>query len=133
MLTADLVRPRLRRRGANLNVTLLKANKAWLQTAQELIDLFQQQVGQPQQVWHDALEAYEGVRTDYIPIRGLAKVLEDEATFTPLETSIDPTDLRQKLFAHGPAFGKTDLFNTRTRNDVVAEVAVELGVSTAQI
>jgi uncharacterized protein len=133
MLTADLVRPRLRVRGTTLHVQHLKANEAWLQTAGELTALFQQQVGQAHQAWQAALEQYEGERTDYIPIRGLAKVLEDGATFTPINAPIDPVQLREKLFAHGPVFSKTDLFNTQTRRDIAAEVAEEVGLSAADI
>ncbi len=133
MLTADLVRPRLRTRGTTLQVEHLKANDAWLQTAHELIALFQRQVGKPQHVWQAALENYEGERTDYIPIRGLAKVLEDGATFTPLTTAIDPADMRQKLFARGPAFSKIDLFHTQTRGDILAEVGAEIGIESAEL
>ena len=43
----------------------------------------------------DALEQYEGQRTDYIVIRGLAKVLEDAADFHPIDMPIIPADLRQ--------------------------------------
>jgi uncharacterized protein len=133
VLTADLVRPRLRVKGTALHVEHLKANDAWLQTAGELIALFGEQVGRAHQDWQAALEQYEGERTDYIPIRGLAKVLEDGAAFTPISTAVDPVDLREKLFTRGPAFGKTDLFNTKTRGDILAEVAVEVGLSAVEI
>jgi uncharacterized protein len=133
MLTADLIRPRLRQRGMLLTVNMLPAKRTELKTAADLITLFQQQVGKPLQAWHDALEAYEGERTDYIIVRGLAKVLEDAATFTPLQLPIIPAEVRQQLFAHGPAFSQADLFRTTTRDDVLQAAAVELSSTPEQL
>ena len=46
MLTAELVKPRLHKRGDELRVALLNAADGhWQRTAAELIALFQQQVG----------------------------------------------------------------------------------------
>lgn len=133
MLTADLIRPRLRQRGNMLSVDLLPANRAELRTASELIALFNQQIGKPLQAWHDALEAYEGDRTDYIMVRGLAKVLEDNATFTPIDLPVSPAEVRQRLFAQGPAFAHTDLFHTQTRAEVLQAAAVEFNLSADQL
>lgn len=112
-----------------MSVSWLKADDLWLQTAAELIQLFQAQVGQFYAHWEQALEAYEGHRTDYIIIRGLAKVLEDAATFTALDMPIDPAVLRQKLFTAGPTFAQGDLF-LPARADVLQKTAVEFGLTT---
>ncbi len=128
MLTADLVKPRLKTRGGELRVDLLPENPATLKTTDELIALFAASTGQPMRAWHEALERYEGERTDYILLRGLAKVLEDEATFSPITTLVDPADLRRRLFARGPVFERPDLFHQQTRADVLASMAVELGL-----
>lgn len=133
MLTADLVKPRLHKRGEKLYVTLLKSGKHELKTAKELIDLFGQHAGQPLRIWDESLEAYEGDRTDYIIIRGLAKVLEDAATFTPLETPFAPPELREMLFERGPVFDKVDLFHPLTQRDTLETVASELTLSVSQI
>jgi predicted nuclease of restriction endonuclease-like RecB superfamily len=86
MLTGDLVRPRLRKRGSSsLEVEMLPVNVHWRRSAADLITLFQQHVDQPRYIWENALSAYEGDRTDYAVLRGLAKVLADAATFTPLD------------------------------------------------
>jgi uncharacterized protein len=128
MLTADLIRPRLHARGEKLTVTHIKENDTyWLQTADELVRLFRQYVGQTRQAWDDVLERYEGERTDYIIVRGLAKVLEDDATFTPITTLIDPEALRAKLFTQGPVFARTDLFHPQSRVDTLQAVADEYG------
>ncbi len=129
MLTADLVRPRLRQRGAELFIDMLNTSDPyWLQTATELIALFQQHIGQTQATWDRVLEAYEGERTDYFTIRGLAKVLTDAATFTPLATSPLAPQLRERLFAHGPVFASPHLFHPQVRDDVIRSAANELGI-----
>jgi predicted nuclease of restriction endonuclease-like RecB superfamily len=133
MLTGDLVRPRLHRRGDRLYVTLLKADKYAQQTSSDLIALFNQHLSQPLRAWHAALEAYEGERTDYIIIRGLAKVLEDAAVFTPLETPISPPELREIVFARGPVFEKVDLFHPLSQRDTLETIASELPLSVSEI
>lgn len=129
MLTGDLVRPRLRRRGTALEVEWLVANAHWRRTAAELVALLAQHVGQPQHVWDRALDSYEGERTDYVVVRGLAKVLTDAATFTPLDSPLPPDELRQRVFALGPVFARRDLFHPRTRAEVLHTVAGELALT----
>jgi predicted nuclease of restriction endonuclease-like RecB superfamily len=134
MLTGELVRPRLHKHGGLLRVQLIDVdNPNWQKTAEELIALFRSYLGQSMQQWYTALENYEGERLDYIVIRGLAKVLADAATFTPIETAMPPNTLREKLFAQGPAFASGDLFNTRTREGVLGEFGRELALSQEQI
>jgi len=126
MLTADLVRPRLRLRGSELLIDLLNEHDPfWLQTADELIGLFRGQAGRSLEAWDRALDAYMGDRTDYIVVRGLAKVLIDAATFTPVETPLPPVQLRERLFAYGPAFETPQLFHPQTRYEVMSNVADE--------
>ena len=134
MLTADLVRPRLRLRGSELFIEMLdEHNPYWLQTAQDLITLLQSRVGQSQADWNQALESYEGERIDYFVVRGLAKVLTDAATFAPLETLLPPAQLRERLFSHGPLFATAQLFQPQTRYEVMQGVADELGISPEQV
>ncbi|MEO8396192.1 MAG: DUF790 family protein, partial [Chloroflexota bacterium] len=134
MLTSDLVKPRLKQRKGMVKVDWLDPNsELWQQSASELITLFEQHIGKPRQSWDMALEHYESTRTDYIVVRGLAKVLEDAAEFHSIETVIAPADLRKALFARGPAFAQPDLFHTQTRADVITAIAAEIGVTTAQI
>ena len=134
MLTADLVKPRLRLRGSELSIDMLdEHNPAWLQTARELIALLQEHVRQPLAAWDGTLESYVGERIDYVIVRGLAKVLTDAATFTPLETPLLPVQLRERLFAHGPVFATPQLFQPRARYEVMQSVAGELGISSREI
>lgn len=134
MLTADLVKPRLRQRGSELFIDMLNTNDPhWTHTATELIALFQKHVGQTQAIWDKALEAYEGERTDYFTIRGLAKVLTDAAAFTPRATPLPASQLRERLFAHGPVFTSPHLFHPQTRNDVIQHAATELSIPPEQM
>ncbi len=133
MLTGDLVRPRLRKRGSVLEVEMLPANAHWRRSAADLIALFRQQVDQPRYAWESALETYEGERTDYIVLRGLAKVLADSATFTPLDTPLPPDELRQSIFARGPVLAFADLFHPQTRDDVLQILADELTLTPEDI
>ena len=105
----------------------------WLQTATDLIALFQGHADKLQLNWNKSLESYEGERIDYFVIRGLAKVLSDAATFTPQTTAFPPIQLRERLFAHGPVFTTSQLFQSQTRYEVVQSVANELSISTEQL
>src|SRR5579859_7544570 len=105
MLTADLVRPRVRSRGSEISIQMLATlARYWLQTAQDLIALLQNCQGQSLTSWHELLEAYEGDRVDYLVVRGIAKVISDAMAFTPLTTPLIPAQLREQLFTHGPVF-----------------------------
>ncbi len=130
MLTADLVKPRIRQRGSEISIAMLDEHDPyWLQTATDLIALLQNSVGQSQATWERALEAYEGERIDYFTVRGLAKVLTDAATFTPVATPLPALQLRERLFTHGPVFDAPSLFQPQTRTDVMQRVANELNIS----
>jgi predicted nuclease of restriction endonuclease-like RecB superfamily len=76
---------------------------------------------------------YEGERVDYVIVRGLAKVLTDAATFSPLATPLPPMQVRERLFACGPVYSAPQLFQPKTRDEVIQGVAEELGVSSEQV
>ncbi|HET8911623.1 MAG TPA: DUF790 family protein, partial [Ktedonobacteraceae bacterium] len=133
MLTADLVRPRLHIRSKELSIKWLEHDLHWLQTASELINLLQQHLGQSQSAWNRSLEAYLGDRLDYVVVRGLAKVLMDAATFTPLTTSLAPVQIREHLFARGPVFPDAKLFQRQSRAEVMQAAANEFGLSLNQL
>lgn len=134
MLTSDLVRPFLVRSGFNLSVQWLdEASSFWQQTAGDLITLFQQQGGQTRAAWESALVAYEGDRTDYLIVRGLAKVLTDAASFAPRVTTLSPSVVRRQLFERGPIFTTPELFHPHSREEVVQQLATPLGASGAEL
>ena len=134
MLTADLVRPRLRIRGSQLSIDMLaERDPYWLQTAADLIALLQGHGGKSLAAWGRSLEAYEGERVDYFVVRGLAKVLTDAATFTPLTTPLPPVQLRERLFSRGPVFATPQLFHPQARYEIVQGAADELSLSSEQV
>ncbi len=127
MLTSELIRPRLRMHGSTLHVEMVHEQDPSLQqTAQDLISLFHHHRGQSQAAWEEAVRAYEGTGVDYVLIRGLAKVLADAATFTPLSTPLPPATLRERVFEYGPVFGTPDLFHARTPAGLLARYNLEL-------
>ena len=129
MLTGDLVRPRLRKKGSRLEVDMLPAsNRHWLKTAADLITLFADHRSQSRETWDASLEAYEGERIDYDVIRGLAKVLCDAASFEAIELPISPVEIRQSVFAMGPVFAERDLFHQQTAEEVFAAAAEQLQI-----
>jgi predicted nuclease of restriction endonuclease-like RecB superfamily len=114
MLTADLVRSRLRQYAGELKIDWLEHTPEWLETAAELVALFREQLGRTQEEWELNLAEYEGHRTDYIIIRGLAKVLTDAADFSAEQTPITPSELRLRIFAEGPVLDEPNsLYQTR--------------------
>ena len=130
MLTGELVRPRLRKRGSQIEVEMLNpTNRYWLQTADDLIALFQQHFNHSRAEWETALEQYEGERTDYIIVRGLAKVLTDMATFEMIDVPFSLSEIRQQVFALGPVFTRPDIFHPQSRGDVFAAIGEKYGVS----
>lgn len=134
MLTGELVRARLRTRANELQIQFLDGiDYIWQQTAADLIALLHAHRGQSQATWSQALEEYEGSRTDYMVIRGLAKVLTDAATFSAVSTPTQPSEVRARLFAQGPVFDTADLLRPKTRELVLRETAVEYEVSSQQI
>ncbi len=134
MLTADLVRPRLQLRKSELSIDMLDEHDSyWQQTAQDLIALLRQHAGQSLAAWDRTLDTYMGERVDYVVVRGLAKVLTDAATFTPLATPLAPVQLRERLFASGPVFRAPQLFHQQTRYEVVESVAKELAIPSEQV
>jgi len=105
----------------------------WQQTAQDLIALLRQHAGQSLAAWDRTLDTYMGERVDYVVVRGLAKVLTDAATFTPLATPLAPVQLRERLFASGPVFTAPQLFHQQTRYELVESVAKELAIPSEQV
>lgn len=125
MLTADLVKPRLSRRNGELKIRWLPADPLWTQTAVDLINLLYGCLNETNGVWQAAVDEYCGVRTDYIVIRGLAKVLSDQAVFKPDETAVLPSDLREQLFRKGPVF-RQPVGEQQSRAERFAEVVEAL-------
>ncbi|GCE30412.1 hypothetical protein KDA_58960 [Dictyobacter alpinus] len=127
MLTSDLIRPQLRLQGKNISIAMVNQQDPERQkTASEVIDLFRSHLGRSQEVWEQSLNAYIGARIDYIFVRGLAKVLVDNANFTPVQATYAPTVVRETMFAYGPVFPDSDMLHPVSRDSVLESVAQNL-------
>jgi predicted nuclease of restriction endonuclease-like RecB superfamily len=134
MLTSDLIRPRLRMTSSSISVEQVGEHDLTLQQiASDLIALFRSHTGQPRSIWEKALDSFIGTRIDYVIIRGLAKVLTDAAVFTPRSTPIPPTTLREQAWACGPVFRTPGLFHSRTRQEVMEQIATPLSLASADL
>ena len=137
MLTADLIRPRIRIQGNDVSTQPLPpSDLVSRRMAAELIELFRIHLGHPRRELDAALEEYEGDRLDYPIVRGFGKVLTDAATFAN-EPKIDPVDLRAALFsraAHaGPVSAHPDLLHPPVREAIVRDVAESFGMTPAEV
>lgn len=133
MLTADLIRPRIRIQGNEITTQpLSQTDPIGYRTAAELIALFRAHLARPRRELDEALEEYEGDRLDYPVLRGLAKVLSDTSTFAN-EPRIDPSELRAALFQRaaeqGPIVSHPDLLHPSIRDTILREVAESFGLT----
>lgn len=134
MLTADLARPRIYHRRGQVKIrTIEKTSRAWQATSAALIQCFSAHQGRNLAEWQDEVEALIGDSTDYVIIRGLAKVLYDNASWSSPEAAIPPDELRHFLFANGPVFDNHDFLHPRVRSDFIAEAAQRWNVSPAAV
>jgi predicted nuclease of restriction endonuclease-like RecB superfamily len=134
MLTADLIRPRLRIHGNEISTRPISTKDLNItRTAGEVIDIFQSSCGKPRRDLEAALEEYEDVRLDYPVIRGLAKVMKGAATFVS-DPPVEPSSIRAALFPlaakQGPVSTYPDLLHPPIRDSLVAAVAEELDLAT---
>jgi uncharacterized protein len=137
MLTADLIRPRIRiQRNEITTQPLSRTDPIGRRTAAELIQLFHAHLNHPRRELEVALEEYEGDRLDYPVLRGLAKVLSDAATFAN-EPMMEPADLRSALFVRaaerGPIVAHPDLLHPPIRETILSEVAETFGLTPAEV
>lgn len=137
MLTADLIRPRVRIQGNEImSKPLALTDQHGLRTAAELIQLFQAHRNRPRRELEAALEEYEGDRLDYPIVRGMAKVLRDAATFAS-DPPVEPAALRSALFARaakrGPVAAHPDFLNPLLRETLVREVAETFGLTPTEV
>jgi predicted nuclease of restriction endonuclease-like RecB superfamily len=137
MLTADLIRPRLGWGGGKVWTRPLGVqDERTLKTAADLTALYREHVGRKRGDLEEALADYEGESLDYPVIRGLAKTLSDGCHFAS-DPAIEPEVLREHLFLRaaerGPVVARPDLLHRITREEVIAEAATELGLSSRTV
>ena len=97
MLPSDLLISRFQ--GETIQPKRLALNSANLKMAEELIDLFQAQVGHTQAELNRQLQELEGEDTNYRIKRGLAHILRNSFGTFDVVSPLEPVDLRQRVFA----------------------------------
>ncbi len=124
MLTKDLLR--VSRSGGGYHLEFVGREHRPL--AAKVIGAFQANLGAPRSELDAALAALEADH-EFKLVRGLAKLLEREATFET-RAAVDPERARRAAFEAGDALA---VANERTRGRALARAADSLGVSPAEL
>jgi len=132
MLKSELILPRLKKRGNQVIPLALPQDYHYLKIANDLILFVKAHIGRSRGELEDGLRAYEGESLDYRIIRGLANVLVSRCVFGH-DPPVNPVELRMALFNRGPVTVKSDLLTVTTREQAVAEIAAEFGISHEQL
>ncbi|SIS20064.1 DUF790 family protein [Natronorubrum thiooxidans] len=131
MLTADLARSRTRN-GSVEPLFIDPAKSQYRETAQELIDIFEDHLGEPKGDLEETIDQLTIADTDYKIVQGLAKLLTDECEFETVAAA-DPQEIRQALFAKAnesyPIVRQPTLGDDTQRLEVYSAVADKLGIS----
>ncbi|MBL8603984.1 MAG: DUF790 family protein [Myxococcales bacterium] len=125
MLTDDLVRARVLKGALKLRY-IDTDDEAHRDLAAQILATYAAHVGQRREALEQALETLQGEGTDFLLHRGLAKLVDDKATWQ-LESPVPPEVLREALFAesakHFPPVLVADTMHPVTRDEVIARVA----------
>ncbi|MCO4746380.1 MAG: DUF790 family protein [Proteobacteria bacterium] len=137
MLTGDLVRARVR--GRALNPSLIDPERpALMRRSEDLLDLFGDAVAHhwTRGALNQAVNDLIGDGQDAKVVRGLAKLCADRSTFE-VTSPLPPAELRHKVFRlareRGPLALEAGPLDRTTADDVLEEVAKELGVSASEV
>jgi predicted nuclease of restriction endonuclease-like RecB superfamily len=131
MLTADLTRSRT----TDERITPLFIDpdeERYRQTARELIQLFENHLGEPKGDLEDAIDELTVADTDYKIVQGLAKLLKDECEFEVV-ASVEPREIRRRLFEKAneryPIVRQPTLGEDTQKLEVYSAIADDLGLS----
>ena len=101
----------------------------YLELAGELIALFSRHQGRPRRELRQALDHFEGDRTDYRVQRGLVKLLTDERCQFRIDAPLPAEELRREVFAlsreHHPIVAEPNLIYPVTRQHILEQVALQ--------
>ena len=131
MLTAKLARSRT----TDERVTPLfidTEDDRYRKTAGDLIQLFEDHLGEPKGDLEDAIDELTVADTDYKIVQGLAKLLQDECEFE-MVAPMEPREIRRRLFEKAneryPIVRQPTLGEDTQKLEVYSGVADELGIS----
>src|SRR5918997_725971 len=125
MLTADLAISW--QRGEQIRPRQLAAkDPRHLQTAADLVAIFEAHAGRGRRELDEALGEYVGTGTDYRVLRGLIKLLTDRCRFET-DVAVEPAEIRRALFLKARERHPVAGADGAARAAVAAEVAPALG------
>lgn len=136
MLTGDLVRYRID--GDRIRPRYISKRRAsrYLEDIRYLAECIQNYVGQPQKKLFQSLLDFEGERTDFKIVRGLGKLILEQAEFSPAQ-QLNYCEFRHTVFSRVqheyPVLTKKDLIHSKTREDVLLDLSAELSLSPEEI
>jgi predicted nuclease of restriction endonuclease-like RecB superfamily len=104
----------------------------YLDLAASLVEVFARHQGRSRGELHQALDHFEGDRTDYRVQRGLVKLLIDERCQFRIDAPLPPEELRRQVFAlsreHHPIVAEPNLIYPVTRQHLLEQVALQHAV-----
>ena len=131
MLTADLARSRTRD-GSIQPLFIDPDDERYRETAAELIQIFEEYLGEPKGELEETIDELTIADTDYKIVQGLAKLLQDECEFETVAAT-DPQEIRQRLFEKAndsyPIVRQPTLGEDTQRLEVYSSVADQLSIS----
>jgi predicted nuclease of restriction endonuclease-like RecB superfamily len=102
------------------------------ETARELIQIFEDHLGEPKGELEETIDQLTVADTDYKVVQGLAKLLHDESEFATVAAA-DPREIRQRLFENAnasyPIVRHPTLGEDTQQLEVYSTVADQIGIS----
>jgi predicted nuclease of restriction endonuclease-like RecB superfamily len=131
MLTADLARSR--RTDETISPLFIDADEQqYRETAAELIQIFEEHLGEPKGELEDTIDQLTIADTDYKIVQGLAKLLKDECEFETV-APVEPREIRHALFEKAnesyPIVRQPTLGEDTQKLEVYSAVADKLGIT----
>ena len=107
-------------------------DERYRKTARELLQLFEDHLGEPRGELDDAIDRLTVADTDYEIVQGLAKLIRDESEFETVAAT-EPQTIRRRLFERAneqyPIVRQPTLREDTRKLDVYSAVADELGLT----
>ena len=131
MLTADLARSR--RRNSTVQPLFIDTDeRQYRDTARELIQIFEDHLGEPKGELEETINQLTITDTDYKIVQGLAKLLKDECEFE-IVAAVEPRKIRQQLFEKAndtyPIVRQPTLGEDTQKLEVYSSIADSLDIS----
>ncbi|WP_281196075.1 DUF790 family protein [Halorubrum sp. F4] len=131
MLTANLARSRTYEK--TISPSFIDPDEQqYRDTAKELIQIFEEHLGESKGELEDTIDQLTIADTDYKIVQGLAKLLKDECEFETA-ASIAPREIRQALFEKAnesyPIVRQPTLGEDTQKLEVYSSVADQLGIT----